>query len=77
DLSYKNFGTPANGAILTYGHNYTVKATASGKGVTFGQWVLSDPSAIVSTNATSATINTLTFQMKTNLSVTAKFSNAP
>jgi len=77
DGTSKNWGNPTNAAVLTYGHNYTVKATATGRGITFGQWVLSDPSAVISTTATSSTINSLTFQMKTNLSITAKFSNAP
>jgi hypothetical protein len=73
NLSYKNFGAPANGAILAAGHSYSVKATPIGHGITFVKWTLSDSTGPLA----DQTANPVTFTMTPGLTVTAVFSNHP
>jgi len=61
---------------LEVGHVYSIKATATGLHHTFVQWDLSDNSALISAVPTGTTVSTLTFTMKANLQITAKFSDS-
>ena len=63
---------------LEVGHRYTIQAVTTwplGAHVTFVGWDLTDPSASISQTSVSTTQNLLEFEMRTDLSITARFSN--
>jgi hypothetical protein len=77
----KIWGLPTPAPITTaptleIGHQYSIAATATGLHVTFAGWDLSDTNAQVSvTPGRLPTQSTLTFIMKTNLTIGARYSN--
>ncbi len=73
DATSKNWGNPTNTAVLAVGHNYTIKATPIGRGITFQKWTVSDSTGPLADQLA----NPLTFTMSLGRTNTAVFSNHP